>query len=350
MNNHRFNNPEHVFVIAEAGSNWKCGTYEEDLKRAYQLIDVAAQAGADAVKFQTYRPETIYAVDAGASQYLTEHGINQNINDIFENLSMPYKMIPELSKYCSQKNIMFMSTPFSVSDAKEVDPYVEIHKVASFEINHIRLIEFLSKTKKPILISTGASTYVEIDFVVNLVKECGNTNLGLLQCTSKYPSPIESLNLEVIPMMKERYKVPVGLSDHSLDPIVGPLVSIGFGATIIEKHFTLNRNLPGPDHPFALIPNELELMIKMIRLAEKSRGDGDKKILEVEKELRRFATRSIQAIKNISKGETLKEGYNFDVLRPGNRTRGLEPRFLYDINGKIATKSYKVGDGITEFE
>jgi N-acetylneuraminate synthase len=134
----KLNNPAHIFVIAEAGSNWKCGAYEEDLKRAHQLIDVAVKAGADAVKFQTYKPETIYVPDAGTSQYLSEHGINENINDIFRHLSMPYEMIPDLAKYCKQKNIMFMSTPFSVLDAKEVDPFVEIHKVASFEKKQLK--------------------------------------------------------------------------------------------------------------------------------------------------------------------------------------------------------------------
>lgn len=350
MNYSKINNPSHTFVIAEAGSNWKCGTFEEDLKRARRLIDVAVNAGADAVKFQTYRPETIYVPDAGTSQYLSEHGINESINDIFKHLSMPYEMIPALAEYCKQKGIMFMSTPFSVLDAKEVDPFVEIHKVASFEINHVRLLEFLSETKKPILISTGASTFDEIDFAVKFVRNTGNTNIGLLQCTSKYPAPLEALNLDVIPVMKKRYNVPIGLSDHSMEPIVGPLVAVGLGATVIEKHFTLDRNLPGPDHPFALIPSELELMVKMIRLAEKVKGTGEKKILEEELELRRFATRSLQAIKNIKKGEILKEGHNFDVLRPGNRTRGIEARFVLEVNGKKASRDYKVGEGITDFE
>lgn len=346
----RLNDPYHTFVIAEAGSNWKCGTYEEDLKRARDLIKTAAKAGADAIKFQTYRDEGVYVEDAGKSKYLSEHRINQNINDVFEYLSMPYEMIPELSQYCKQENIIFMSTPFSIQDAKQIDPYVSIHKVASYEINHVRLLEFLAQTKKPILISTGASTYSEIDFAVNLVKEKGNSMIGLLQCTSKYPAPIEALNLTVIPKMKSRYNLPVGLSDHSIDPLVGPLLAIGFGATIIEKHFTLDRNLPGPDHPFALIPSELELMIHSIRKADTAKGSGSKEILKDEYELRRFATRSIQAIKKISKGEILQEGINFEVLRPGNKSRGIEPRFLSEIDGKKATKDIDVGEGIVEYE
>ena len=340
----------HVFVIAEAGSNWKCGSFEEDLSQSRKLIRAASKAGADAVKFQTYRPETVYAADAGKSKYLSKHGINEDIHKIFEHLSMPYEMISELAKYCKQEDIRFMSTPFSVRDAEEVDPYVEIHKVASFEINHVRLLEFLARTKKPVLISTGASTYTEIDFAVNLMKKNKNSKIALMQCTSKYPAPIEALNLAVIPKMKEKYGIPIGFSDHSLDPLIGPLVAVGLGAVVIEKHFTLDRNLPGPDHPFALIPSELKLMIDSIRNAEKSLGSGRKEILKEELELRRFATRSIQAIKDIAKGEILKEGHNFEVLRPGNRSRGLEARFLSKINGKKAARKIKVGEGITAYK
>ena len=343
-------NGSHVFVIAEAGSNWKCGTYEEDLEQAKRLIQVAAKAGADAVKFQTYKPETIYVPDAGQSEYLSEYGIKENINKIFENLSMPYDMIPELAKFCKREKILFMSTPFSIQDAKAVDPYVEIHKVASFEINHVRLLDFISDTQKPILISTGASTFDEIDFAVNRIKKRGNHKLTLLQCTSKYPCPLDALNLSVIPNMKDRYKIPVGFSDHSIEPVIAPLLAVGLGACVVEKHFTLDRKLPGPDHPFALNPDELELMVKSIREAESAMGSGKKEILKEEIELRRFATRALQAIRNISTGEILQEGKNFDVLRPGSRTRGLEPRFLETVEGKKSTKDIKIGDGITDYE
>ncbi|MBI5860159.1 MAG: N-acetylneuraminate synthase family protein [Nitrosarchaeum sp.] len=345
----KFENKNHVFVIAEAGSNWKCGSFGEDLKPAKKLIDVAVRCGADAVKFQTYKPETIYVENAGASKYLSDHGITQSINDIFKHLSMPYEMIPELAKYSQQHNITFMSTPFSIQDAKEVNPYVQIHKIASFEINHVRLVEYLARTNKPLLISTGASTYAEIDFAVKLAQENKNNKITLLQCTSKYPCPIEALNLSVIPQMEKKYHLPIGFSDHSTDPLIAPLLAVGFGATCIEKHFTLDRNLPGPDHPFALIPEELELMVKSIRSAEKAIGNGKKEILEVESELRQFATRSIQATRDICEGEVLQEGINFDVLRPGNRIRGTEPRFLNQVNGRKATKNIKRGDGIHDY-
>ena len=340
----------HTFVIAEAASNWKCGSFEEDLARSKELIKMASKSGADAIKFQTFRSETVYASNAGSSQYLSDRGINKNINEIFDYLAMPYEMIPTLYDYCKKENIMFMSTPFSVEDAKQIDPYVQIHKVASYEINHVRLLEFLASTKKPILISTGASTYTEIDFAVNLVKNNGNNSIILMQCTSKYPCPMKAMNLSVIPQMKTRYSIPIGLSDHSTDPLIAPLVAVGFGATVIEKHFTLDRDLPGPDHSFSIIPDELELLIKSIRKADLVKGNGKKEVLEEETELRQYATRSLQAIQNISKGEVFQEGINFDVLRPGNRLRGLDAQFLSLVNGKKTIRDIKIGDGILDYE
>jgi N,N'-diacetyllegionaminate synthase len=345
-----FDDPKHTFVIAEAGSNWKCGTFDQDLNQAKQLIKTAAKAGCDAVKFQTFRSETVYAQNAGKSDYLSEVGYSKDINEIFANLAMPYEMIPELAKICKQENILFMSTPFAIEDAKHIDEFVPIHKLSSYEINHVRLLEYLSKTNKPLLISTGASTYKQIDFAVDLAKKMTEAKIGLMQCTAKYPCDLNSLNLSVIPKMISKYGLSVGLSDHSMDPILSPILAIGYGATFIEKHFTLDRNLSGPDHSFALIPSELELMVSSIRKADDAKGTGNKEILDVEQELWRFATRSIQATKNIKKGDVLKEGYNIDVLRPGNRTRGLDALMLNQVNGKKSTKDYLPGDGIVDFD
>ncbi len=337
-----------VFVIAEAGSNWKVGTYDQDLKRAKEMIEVAAKAGVDAVKFQTFRPESVYVANAGKSHYLAESGIEQDIYQLFNQISMPYEMLKELAEWCEKNYVLFMSSSFSVKDAQQVDKYVHIHKVASFEINHIRLLEYLANTKKPLIISTGASTYDEIDFAINLLQKNNCENIALLQCTSKYPCSIESLNLSVIPKMVERYGLPVGLSDHSIDPIIAPLVAIGIGAKIIEKHFTLDKKLKGPDHAFALNPSELSQMVSTIRRAEQALGDGKKRILDEETELRRFATRSIQATRNIKKGEILVEGDNIDVLRPGNQSRGIDARFLDKVVGKMAKRDILLGEGILD--
>ena len=343
-------NPKHTFVIAEAGSNWKIGSLNDDISQAKQLILSASNAGADAIKFQTFKSKTVYAQDAGQIDYLSNKNTSSSINELFDDLSMPYEMIPELSSFCNDHKIIFMSTAFSVEDAKHLDPYVEIHKVASYEINHVRLIEFLARTKKPILISTGASSYDEIDFAIKKIKENGNDKIALLQCTAKYPAPIDSLNLNVMPALKSKYGLPVGFSDHSLDPVVGPLLSVGLGATIVEKHFTMDKSLTGPDHMFALDPDELKLMIDSIRNADAAKGNSIKQVLNVELELQKFATRSIQATKNISKGDILFEGENFDILRPGNRIRGLDAKFLDIVNGKKATKDISIGDGILDYE
>ncbi len=339
-------NSSQIFIIAEAGSNWKVGSYSQNVMRAKKLIRVAAESGADAVKFQTFRTNTVYVPNAGNSNYLEKSGIKKSINKIFENAEMPYEMLKELSEFCNKEDIQFMSTPFSVADAKAINPYVKIHKVASYEINHVRLLEYLAKTKKPIILSTGASNYDEIDFAVSLLKKHHVSEYALLQCTAKYPAPLESLNLSTILEMKKKYKVPIGLSDHSLDPIIGPMMAIGLGAKIIEKHFTLDKNLPGPDHKFALNPVELKKMIQSIRSAEKTFGDGKKRVLDVEIELRNFAIRRIQAIKNIKKGDKFEEGKNIEVLRPGNRTGGAEARFLLKINGKKSKRTIKSGEGI----
>ena len=173
-----FDKKNHTFVIAEAGSNWKIGTYQEDLKMAKKLIVAAAEAGADAVKFQTFRANTVYAHNAGKVT-LHDKKTVVDINELFENLSMKYEMIEKLAKLCKENNIMFMSTPFSIEDAKKIEPYVKIHKIASFEINHIKLLEYLASTKKPILISTGASNYEEIDFMIDFMEKNNSGKINI---------------------------------------------------------------------------------------------------------------------------------------------------------------------------
>ena len=337
-----------VFIIAEAGSNWRMGNAKRDMKMAKTLIDIASDVKADAVKFQTYRSESVYVPNAGDSDYLLKSGIKESINKIFDDLSMPYEMIPELSEYCNSKNIEFMSTPFSVEDAKQIDPYVNYHKIASYEISHYRLIEFIAKTGKPTFLSTGAATIDEIEWAVNHFFKNNGKNLTLLQTTAKYPAPLESLNIYSMDVLKDNFNVSVGLSDHSIDPTIGPVCATALGANVIEKHFTLNKKLPGPDHSFALDPLELKKMINAIRNCEKCLGSREKIVQDYELELRDFAQRSIQCIKNISKGEFFLEGVNFAILRSGKRNKGIHPKFLETLEGKAATRSISIGDGILE--
>jgi len=335
-----------TFIIAEAGSNWKVGSPERDWEMAKSLIDVASNAKTDAIKFQTYRAETVYVPNAGGPDYLKKKGTKNSINKIFEELSMPYEFIPKLARYCNQKRIKFMSTPFSVKDAKAIDPFVEIHKIASYEITHSRLIEFIASTGKPLILSTGAATIFEIEWAVDFFKRKGGKKISLMQTTAKYPAPVSSLNLNTIPWLKKKFNLSVGLSDHSRDPVIAPVAAVALGADLIEKHFTLHNQLPGPDHFFALTPNELKTMVKSIRECEMVLGKSKKNVQESEKELRRYAQRGIQAIKSIKKGDRFKEGKNIDILRPGKRLKGLHPRFLDEIEGKKATRNISLGDGI----
>jgi N-acetylneuraminate synthase len=239
-----------------------------------------------------------------------------------------------------------MSTPFSVSDAKAVNKFVKIHKIASYEINHLSLLKFLAGTNKPIIVSTGAATFQKISYAIKTLKKYGAKQIFLLQCTASYPAPIISLNLSSIPALKEKFKIPVGFSDHSIDPLVAPLLAIGYGATIIEKHFTLNRKFAGPDHAFAIEPKDLKKLVSSIRDADAAKGTGIKTVEKTEKELERFATRSVQAITIIHKGDKLEFEKNFELLRPGKRSRGADAIFIHKINGKISRRKILTGDGI----
>ncbi len=336
----------HVCVIAEAGSNWRRGTVVKDRRAAIDLIDAAVDAGADAVKFQTYRAATVYAPNAGMSDYLAANGIRKSIHEIFEDLSMPYEMIRPLAEHCRKRKIEFMSSAFSRADFEAVDPYVRTHKIASYEISHVRLLELAARSGKHVILSTGASDYRDIDWAVAYFRKHGGRKLSLMQCTAKYPSPVSALNLKVIPELIRRYRVPVGLSDHSRDPIIGPVAAVALGATLIEKHYTLDNRLPGPDHAFAVTAGELKQLVAAVRLASASLGHGRKELLPEEHELRAFARRSLQTLRPVAKGEIFKEGVNFDILRPGKRKQGIHPKFVPSVEGRRARRAIGAGDGI----
>lgn len=337
-----------VYIIAEAGSNWRTGTGALDLTVAKQLIDAAAQAGANAVKFQVFQPESIYVSNAGQSDYLAEAGINENITALFENLAMPHEVIPQLAAWAHEAGIDFMATPFSEKDFAAVDPYVKMHKIASYEIGYSRLIELAAQSGKPVLMSTGAAKEEEIAWAVDYFRQHGGKALTLLQCTAKYPAPADSMNLRTIPWLMQRFNVAGGLSDHSLHPLIAPLGAAALGATVIEKHFTMDKNFEGPDHAFALTPEELTQMVVLIRQMEDMLGSGMKYVHTCEEELRHFARRGIQALKNIRKGDSLVEGENIGVLRPGKQKLGVHSLFLPQIVGKKALRDIPVGSGIQQ--
>lgn len=334
-----------ALVIAEAGSNWKAGSYKEDLARAYALIDAAKEAGADVVKFQVFRANTTYVAEAGKSDYLSFAGIDANIFDLFKDLEMPSDMIPLLAEKCKAVGIQFMASTFSPADVALIDPYVTMHKMGSAEISHLRLIEAFAATGKPLIISTGASMPEDIDWAVDTFYASGGKKLYLLQCTAKYPAPASTIHLRVIPWLRKRYDIPVGLSDHSLG-IHAPFAAVALGATIIEKHFTLNKQFNGPDHTYALDPDELKAMIAGIREIEEMLGSSVKKVYEEEDELYLFIRRGIQALKDIHPGELLKEGVNMAILRPGKQMKGLHPKFIEQIEGRAARHFIAAGAGI----
>lgn len=335
-----------VTVIAEAGSNWRMGTPSRDMAMAKALIEVAREAGADIVKFQTFRPDALYAPNAGSSDYLAEAGISQTMEEIFADITMPHDMLPELARYAREIGIGFMSTAFSAEDFAAVDPLVDMHKIASYEVSHIRLIELAARSGKPTVMSTGAATLDDIEWAVGHFHASGGKDLCLLQCTAKYPAPFASLNLATIPELARMFGVSAGLSDHSRDAIIGPVAATALGARVIEKHYTLHNRLPGPDHAFAITGEELKQMVTGIRAAEQARGTGIKVVHSVENELALFAQRGLQAIRPIAVGDVLSEDGNFAILRPGKQSKGVHPRHIASVQNSVAQRNMRPGEGI----
>ena len=325
----RIGEAEPCFIIAEAGSN-----HNGSLDQARRLIDIASEAGADAVKFQLFRADRMYPKNAGISGYLKSP---KTIYDIISEMEMPYEWLPRLQAHCQERKILFFASVFDEESADRLDPYVEAFKIASYELTHHPLVRHVALKGKSMILSTGTANLDEVKETIREIEKTGNENFSLMQCTAAYPAPLESLNLRVIPALKEIFGVPVGLSDHSRDPVVAPLAAVGIGANLLEKHFTLSNRLPGPDHPFALEPPELKQMIREIRQAEKAMGNGQKVMQPVETELRSFARRSIFSVREIQAGETFSRE-NIAVLRRGVRTPGLEPKDFPRLLGKRALR------------
>jgi N,N'-diacetyllegionaminate synthase len=332
---------EPCFIIAEAGSN-----HNGSLEQARSLIDVAAEAGADAVKFQLFRASKLYLPTAGQSDYLK---LDKSIYDIIHEMEMPYEWLPQLAAYCQRTGIIFLASAFDEESVDELDPYVPAYKIASYEMTHLPLLRHIAIKGKPTIISTGTAHLEEVDETVDAYLETGNSDLMLMQCTASYPAPTESLNLKAITTMKESFQVPVGLSDHSRDPLVGPMAAVGLGASLVEKHFTLSNRLPGPDHAFAVEPDELRLMIQKIRDVEQALGDGIKARHSVETELYDFARRYIFSIQPIPKGHLLSK-QNLAVLRKGKLAGVLPPKDWERVLGKRATKDIESGGPLTEID
>jgi N-acetylneuraminate synthase len=328
---------EPTFVIAEAGSN-----HNGDFELAKELIDVAAGAGADAVKFQTFRAEDMYIKESGEVEYLDD---DRSIYDIIESMEMPYEWIPELRNYCHNQGVQFLSTPFDERSVRELEEYVPAWKVASYTSSHIPFLEFLAGTDKPIIMSTGAHELDEVAGSIDVLREAGVSDLVLLQCVAAYPTPLSDINVRVVETLQKEFGVLAGLSDHTLDPVTAPAAAVALGASVVEKHFTLDNSMEGPDHEFALEPDGLDRMVSAVRDTEAALGSAEKRVLDIEEELYEKARRAIQAVNEIDAGEEFTPE-NVKVLRPGERDAGLHPKFYDEIIGETAARTVQKGRGI----
>ena len=321
---------EPVYVIAEAGSN-----HNGDFDQALRLIDVAVEAKADAVKFQNFKAAHLYPRGAGASDYLQT---SRPIYEIIRDMEMPDEWVPGLAKHCRARGIEFISSPFDEASVNLVDPWVNVFKIASYEMTHVPLLRHIARKGKPLIVSTGTATLEEVLHSVAVLREAGNEHIVLLQCTASYPTPIAAVNARALVTLREATGLLTGLSDHSRDPIVAPMAATALGAHLIEKHFTLSNDLPGPDHRFAVTPAELAELVRRVREVESVLGHGRKETLAVETELRLFARRSIFTIRDIQAGEPFATT-NIAVLRCGKLEAGLEPESFENLLGRRARRN-----------
>ena len=328
---------EPCFIIAEAGVN-----HNGSVELAKKLIDAAKDAGADAVKFQTFKAESVVVKDAQKAEYQKETTGEGSQYEMIKKLELAEEDFRELADYAEKKDIMFLSSPFdkeSVDLLHELD--VPAFKVGSGEITNLPLLRYIAKKEKPIILSTGMSTLGEIEEALDVIRSEGVEDIILLHCVSNYPARIEDVNLRAMGTLKQAFKLPVGFSDHTLG-ITAPIAAVALGACVIEKHFTLDRNLPGPDHKASLEPDELKKMVKAIKEVEKALGNGIKKPTKEEKEIKKAARKSIVAKVDISKGTIITEDM-LDVKRPGT---GIEPKYLKFIIGRKAKEDIKKDDVI----
>ena len=328
---------EPCFIIAEAGSN-----HNRSLKQAKRLIDVAASAGADAVKFQTYSAEKMYSKKTPKMSYLKKDRISktdESVWGLIKRIEMPRKWHKDLADYCHKRGIIFLSTPFDIKAVDELEKYVPAYKIASFEIAHLPLLKHVAKKRKPIILSTGMADLSDIELALSIIYKHENKDVILLHCAIGYPPRYEDLNLRAMQTMRQAFQLPVGFSDHTLG-IASDIAAVALGACVIEKHFTLDRNLPGPDHPFALEPGELEEMVKAIRDTEKALGSPIKKHTCAEREMYRLGRRSLVAACNIPKGARISRKM-IDVKRPGY---GIHPRMIDVVVGKTARRDIEADD------
>ncbi len=327
------NSSNHVYIIAEAGVN-----HNGSLELAKKLVDIAAEAGADAVKFQTFVPENMvsrYAEKADYQKETTDKVESQL--EMLRNLVLKKEYHQVLIDHAKEKGIQFISTPF---DFESIDFLATLNlplfKIPSGEITNLPYLERIGKLGKPVILSTGMSTLEEVRTAVDILKKHGSTKVSVLHCNTQYPTPYEDVNLAAMETLRKELDVEVGYSDHTLG-IEVPIAAVARGATIIEKHFTLDKTMEGPDHKASLEPDELIAMVRGIRNIEKAIGSSDKIVTESEAANKAVARKSIVARREIKKGEIFSDS-NITVKRPGT---GISPVKWYEVIGKIAIRDFE---------
>lgn len=326
-----------VFIIAEAGVN-----HNGSLKLAKKMIDAAQEAGADAIKFQTFKAEELVVRNAPKANYQKRTVPDKSQYEMLKGLELSDAEFKELLAHSRKKKILFLSTPFDPGSAELLLGLgMQAFKIGSGELTNIPLLSQVARYGKPIILSTGMSTLAEVRAAVKAIYAAGNRKLVLLHCTSNYPTRYEDVNLLAMVTLRNEFSVPVGYSDHTK----GIEVSIGAvtrGACVIEKHFTLKKNYSGPDHKASLEPREFMNMVNSIRNIEKSIGNGLKIPRESENTMRKIARKSIVALKAIHKGEKITHDM-VSIKRPGT---GISPMYLSKIIGKKAKNNIKANEVI----
>lgn len=326
------------FIIAEAGVN-----HNGDINIAKKLVDKAKEAGVDAIKFQTFRAENLVTKEAPKAEYQKETTGDGSQFEMLKKLALSLEDHIILKKYCEEKGIMFISTPFdyeSVDLLEKTD--VPLYKVSSGDLTNLPLLSYIANKNKPIILSTGMANLGEVEEAVETISKAGNDRIILLHCTSNYPTAYEDVNLRAMLTMKEAFKLPVGYSDHTIG-IEIPIAAVALGAKVIEKHFTLDRNMKGPDHRASIEPDELKIMVRSIRNIELAMGDGIKRCNKSEENIRKVARKSIVAGRDISKDEVITIN-NISFKRP---EFGLKPKYVDLVVGKKARRNIKVNEFIT---
>jgi len=325
---------EPAYIVAEMSAN-----HGQDYDEAVKLLEAAKQAGADAVKLQTYTPNTL-TIDCD-NEYFRIMGTlweGRTLFDLYSQAYTPWEWQPRLKEVADRLGFDLFSTPFDESAVDLLEQMeVPAYKIASFEIVDLPLLRSIARTGKPIIMSTGMATLAELDEAVRTIRDAGCSQLALLKCTSAYPAPPEEMNLQTIPHLQQAFGVPVGLSDHTLG-IAVPVAAVALGATIIEKHLTLSREIPGPDSSFSMNPDEFKMMVEAIRIAERAVGRVQYGASPTETASRVFR-RSLFVVNDMKAGDRFTET-NVRSIRPGY---GLHTRYLAEILGRVASQDIARG-------